>query len=164
MRQTRVVPPPRLGDRGQGWVALQLLLLVAVAAVGVLTRGGWPASAQAPLAVVGTVLLVLGAAGAVLAVTGLGSALTALPAPLRGERLRTSGVYAVVRHPIYGGLILLSFGVALLTSPWALVPATALALVLDLKRRVEETFLDATYADYADYRRAVPKALLPYVW
>jgi protein-S-isoprenylcysteine O-methyltransferase Ste14 len=155
---------PRLGDRGQGWVALQMLLLAVIVLVGLLTRGGWPASASAPLAVVGAVLLVVGALVAVLAVTGLGSALTALPAPLHGERLRTSGIYAVVRHPIYGGLILLSFGVALLTSPWTLLPAAALAVVLDLKRRVEEDFLTATYPDYGDYRRAVPKALLPYVW
>jgi protein-S-isoprenylcysteine O-methyltransferase Ste14 len=155
---------PRLGDRGQGWVALQMVLLAVVALVGVLTRGGWPISARLPLSVIGVVLLGVGGLGAVLAVTGLGSALTALPAPLRGERLRTSGVYAVVRHPIYGALILLALGVALLTSPWTLLPAVALAVVLDLKRRVEEDFLSSTYADYADYRQAVPRALLPYVW
>ena len=155
---------PRLGDRGQGWVALQMLLLVVVAAVGALTRGGWPPPARTPLAVLGAVVIVIGGLGAFLAVTGLGSALTALPAPLAGQQLRTEGVYAVVRHPIYGALILLALGVALLTSPWTLIPALALAVVLDLKRRVEEEFLAATFADYADYRRAVPRALLPYVW
>jgi protein-S-isoprenylcysteine O-methyltransferase Ste14 len=156
--------PPRLGDRGQGWVALQLALLVAIGVVGVLTRGGWPSSLRTPAAVVGVVLLVVGGLGAVLAVTGLGSALTALPAPLEGQRLRTSGIYAVVRHPIYGALIVLALGVALLSSPWTLVPTVALTAVLDLKRRVEEDFLSSVYADYADYRRAVRKALLPYVW
>jgi protein-S-isoprenylcysteine O-methyltransferase Ste14 len=158
------VRPPRLGDRGQGWVALQLALLVVIGLVAAVTRGGWPSSARTAAAVVGAVLLGVGGLGAVLAVTGLGSALTALPAPLEGQRLRTNGVYAVVRHPIYGALILLALGVALLSSPWTLVPTVALAAVLDLKRRVEEDFLASAYADYADYRRAVRKALLPYVW
>ena len=155
---------PRLGDRGQGWVALQMVLLVVVVVVGVLTRGGWPTSARLPLSLIGIVLIGAGGLGAVLAATGLGSALTALPAPLRDERLRTTGVYALVRHPIYGSLILLALGVALATSPWTLLPAVALAAVLDLKRRVEEDFLSSTYAGYADYRQAVPRALLPYVW
>jgi protein-S-isoprenylcysteine O-methyltransferase Ste14 len=155
---------PRLGDRGQGWVALQMVLLAVVVLVGVLTRGDWPTSVRAALAVTGAVLIVAGALGAFLAVTGLGPALTALPAPLAGHSLRTSGVYAVVRHPIYGALILLALGVALLTSPWTLVPVAALAIVLDLKRRVEEVFLTATYPEYGDYRRAVPRALLPYLW
>ncbi|HSN07348.1 MAG TPA: methyltransferase, partial [Candidatus Angelobacter sp.] len=91
---------------------------------------------------------------AVLALTGLGSALTAVPAPLEGERLRTGGVYAVVRHPIYGSLILMSAGYAFLTSPWALLLTAVLAVELDLKRRVEEEFLSAAYPEYADYRRA----------
>jgi protein-S-isoprenylcysteine O-methyltransferase Ste14 len=155
---------PRLGSRGQGWVVLQFVLLAAIGAAGLLTRGSWPEPAQRALGVLGAVLLVAGTVVAVLALTGLGSALTAVPAPIEGERLRTGGIYAVVRHPIYGSLVLMSVGFALLTSPWALPPALLLAVVLDLKRRVEEEFLSAAYPDYAEYRRAVPHALVPGVW
>jgi len=154
---------PRLGDRGQGWVALQLALLAGTVIVGLATRGGWPGSVRTALGVVGLLLIALGAVVAVLAVSGLGSALTAMPAPLADEQLRTTGIYAVVRHPIYGALILLTLGVALLTSPWTLLPATALAVVLDLKRRVEEDFLSATYPEYADYRSRVRWALAPHL-
>ena len=155
---------PRLGDRGQGWVALQMVLLVVIAVVGLAGRGGWPAHAQLTLAVIGGVALLAGIAVAGLALTGLGSALTAMPAPLVGETLRTTGIYALVRHPIYGGLVLMALGFSLLTTPWALVPAVLLAVVLDLKRRVEEDFLTAAYAEYPAYRHAVPHALVPYVW
>jgi protein-S-isoprenylcysteine O-methyltransferase Ste14 len=141
-----------------------MVLLAVIVAVAVLGRGGWPGSVAVALAVLGAVLLVAGAVVAVLAVTGLGSALTAMPAPLRGASLRTTGIYAVVRHPIYGGLLLLALGLSLLTTPWALLPTAALAVVLDLKRRVEEGFLSATYPDYPDYRRVVPRALVPFVW
>ena len=145
-------------------MALQFALLAAIAAVGLLTRGSWPEPVQRVAGVLGAVLLVAGAVVAVLALTGLGSALTAVPAPIEGERLRTGGIYAVVRHPIYGSLILMSVGFALLTSPWAVPVAVLLAVVLDLKRRVEEDFLTAAYPGYAEYRRAVPHALVPGVW
>ena len=68
----------------------------------------------------------------------LGESLDARPAPLHRGSLRDRGVYSWVRHPIYGGLVLAAFGWALRSSPWALLPAAALAVELDLKRRVEE--------------------------
>jgi protein-S-isoprenylcysteine O-methyltransferase Ste14 len=155
---------PRLGSRGQGWVVLQFVLLGAIGLAGLLTRGSWPEAVRTAAGVLGAVLLVAGVVVAVLALSGLGSALTAVPAPLEGERLRTGGIYSVVRHPIYGSLILMAAGFALLTSPWALLLTAVLAVELDLKRRVEEEFLSATYPGYAEYRRAVPHALLPGVW
>jgi protein-S-isoprenylcysteine O-methyltransferase Ste14 len=141
-----------------------MLLLLVIAAVGALGRRGWPEPARGVLALVGVVVLIAGVVVAGLALTGLGSALTAMPAPLEGQTLRTTGIYALVRHPIYGGLVLMALGFSLLTSPWALLPTAALAVVLDLKRRVEEDFLTATYTDYPAYLRAVPHALVPYVW
>jgi protein-S-isoprenylcysteine O-methyltransferase Ste14 len=141
-----------------------MALLLAIAVVGIVGRGGWPDGAQPVLGLVGAVLMVAGVVVAGMALTGLGSALTAMPAPLEGETLRTGGIYALVRHPIYGGLIVVALGFSLVTTPWALVPSAAVAVVLDLKRRVEEDFLTATYADYPDYRRAVRRALVPYVW
>lgn len=145
-------------------MALQFVLLGAIALVGLLTRDGWSATVRPAATVLGVVLLLAGVVVAVLALTGLGSALTAVPAPLEGERLRTQGIYAVVRHPIYGSLILMAVGFSLVTSPWALLLSAVLAVVLDLKRRVEEEFLARTYPDYADYRRAVPRALVPGIW
>ncbi len=155
---------PRLGQRGQGWVALQLVLLAAIVVVGALGRGGWPGALRPTLVVVGAVGVFAGLLVAALAISGLGSALTAVPAPLEDEALRTDGLYGLVRHPIYGGLVLAATGYALATSPWALLLTALLGVVLDLKRRVEEEFLAATYPEYADYRRAVPRAMVPGLW
>jgi protein-S-isoprenylcysteine O-methyltransferase Ste14 len=141
-----------------------MTLLLVIAVVGVVGRGGWEGRAQIAVAFVGALALLGGLVLAAMALTGLGSALTAMPAPLQGQTLRTDGVYAVVRHPIYGGLILMALGFSMQTTPWALVPTAALAVVLDLKRRVEEDFLAATYRGYAAYRQTVRKALIPYVW
>jgi protein-S-isoprenylcysteine O-methyltransferase Ste14 len=81
-----------------------------------------------------------------------------------GAPLRTDGLYGVVRHPIYLGLLLMAAGFSLATTPWGLLVTALLAVVLDLKRRVEERWLDATYPQYAAYRAAVPHALIPYVY
>ena len=74
-------------------------------------------------------------------------------------------MYGVVRHPIYFGLLLMAAGFALVTTPWGLLVTLGRSrVVLDLKRRVEERFLLATYPDYAAYRCTVPHALVPYLW
>ena len=157
-------PIPTLGRRGGGWVALQFLLLGLLAVVGLLDLSGWPIEVRGGLRGIGVLLVSCGTVLAVFAVTGLGSSLTATPAPLPSATLRTGGVYAHVRHPIYAALLLITLGWALISSPWCLVLVFLLAIVLDLKRRVEEEFLLATYDDYALYRAAVPAAFIPRLW
>jgi protein-S-isoprenylcysteine O-methyltransferase Ste14 len=59
-----------------------------------------------------------------------------------------------VRHPIYLGVLLSALGWALLkASVVALGLAIGLAVLLDLKARREEAWLDERYPDYADYAR-----------
>jgi protein-S-isoprenylcysteine O-methyltransferase Ste14 len=145
-------------------VALQFLLLAILVVVAVVDRNGWPEQYRAVLRTIGVLALAGGTIVAVFAVTGLGSALTAVPAPLPGHRLRTDGVYAHVRHPIYSALLLLALGTTLLSSPVGLLVTAALAVLLDAKRRVEEDFLTRAYPEYVDYRREVRWALVPHVW
>ena len=154
---------PRLGPRGEGWVALQALLLGAVTASG--RRGAaWPRAGRAlRLAVAGPAAL----AGAALFFGGggkLGRQLTPFPRPVDGATLRRDGVYGVVRHPIYGGLLLLTLAWTLVTSPAALPPWAATVIFFDVKRRREEAWLTERHADYEEYHAQVPHAMLPYLW
>ena len=155
---------PNLGRRGGGWVALQFLLLGLLAVVGILGWGGWATAVPGVLGTIGVLVMAAGTIVAVFAVIGLGPALTAVPAPNEGGPLRTDGMYGVVRHPIYFGLLLIATGFSLVTTPWGLLVTAVLAVVLDLKRRVEERFLETVYPQYPAYRAAVPRALIPYVW
>src|SRR4029077_12522749 len=93
---------PQLGRRGGGWVAVQFVLLVAIAASALLGLGPRGALAWAAY-LAGGALLGLGVVILVAGGAGLGSALTPFPAPRSGEALRTTGIYGLVRHPIYGG-------------------------------------------------------------
>jgi len=151
---------PDLGDKGQGWVWIQALIMAAIPAVGGLAAG-WPPPARIPLMVAGGAVLALGCALLVIAILTLGGyfAFTLRPAP--SSALVTTGVYARARHPIYGGWILVGLGFALALSPWALPLAALLALELSGKSRVEERALVAHHPEYTAYRQRVPRPFFP---
>ncbi|WP_166805701.1 methyltransferase family protein [Cryobacterium ruanii] len=97
----------------------------------------------------------LGLVGAVLVVLGvikLGSALTASPIPREKAQLVTTGVYGLMRSPIYAGLM--TGGVALVlvgASAWHVVAWVALVGLLSMKTRWEERMLLAEHPDYRSY-------------
>jgi protein-S-isoprenylcysteine O-methyltransferase Ste14 len=101
---------------------------------------------------------------AALGLLGLRENLTAVPRPVEGGRLVDTGVYGLVRHPIYTGIIAAAVGWGLLAaSPPALVVAIGLGIFFDLKSRREEAWLLDAYPAYAGYRRRVRK-LIPLVY
>ena len=83
----------------------------------------------------------------------LGANLTPLPRPRDESELVDHGVYGRVRHPIYGGLVLLALAWACLTaSPPAFAAAALLLLFFEAKSRREEAWLLARHPGYAGYR------------
>jgi protein-S-isoprenylcysteine O-methyltransferase Ste14 len=155
---------PQLGRRGGGWVAVQFVLLVAIAASALLGLGprgalGWVAYlAGGALLGLGVALLVAGGAG-------LGSALTPFPEPRSGEALRTSGVYGLVRHPIYGGVLLVALGWSVVfATPVGLALTLVLALFFELKSRREEHLLEQIHPEYPEYRRHTRRRFIPHLW
>ncbi len=154
------------GRRGE-WLVVVQVALMALVFLGPRAIGGWPASwMQFPLAcrVVGWVLLAAGGGLLLTAILGLGSGLTPLPYPKEDGRLVQTGPYALVRHPMYGGGVLLAFGWALCTRSWLTLGYVAVLFVfLDVKSRREERWLVERYPGYAEYQRRV-RRLLPFVY
>ena len=100
---------PSLGPRGEGWVVAQLGLVLLIVIAG-FSGSEWSATAASLRWVVG---ISIGTAGCVLVVSGmvgLGRSLTPFPKPSDRSTLRVDGIYRLVRHPIYGGLILVALG------------------------------------------------------
>jgi protein-S-isoprenylcysteine O-methyltransferase Ste14 len=82
-----------------------------------------------------------------------------------GQHVIDSGPYAIVRHPMYGGAIILVAGIPLaLGSWWGLIPAALLVPVMVWRLVREEAFLAANLTGYADYRNRVRYRLAPIVW
>lgn len=154
---------PALGPRGEGWVAIQVVLIVALAVAAVLGPE-WPDAIEAPLL---GAAFVVGLAGAVLFLGGLfhlGAQLTPFPKPVEGGALREDGLYALARHPIYGGGVLLALAWSLATSWLALAPTLLLALLFEAKSRREEHWLVEHHPGYEDYRRRVRRRFVPFLW
>jgi protein-S-isoprenylcysteine O-methyltransferase Ste14 len=79
------------------------------------------------------------------------------------ELIRT-GPYAIVRHPIYTGLLCGFIGTALAIGQWRGVVAVAIVLVAFWRKlRLEERWMSETFGE--DYRlyRARTKALIPFL-
>ena len=154
---------PDLGRRGEGWFLLQVVLFGAIAVSGAAgpAWGGWPAAVGIAI---GGVLIGCGAILSLRGLLDLRENLTPFPRPLEGARLVETGAYRLVRHPIYGGLVLGALGWGLVrASPLTLAGALLLAAFFDLKSRREEIWLSERYADYPAYRSHTHR-LLPWVY
>jgi protein-S-isoprenylcysteine O-methyltransferase Ste14 len=81
-----------------------------------------------------------------------------------GQRVIDRGLYAVVRHPFYAGMLLVYAGWALCLGSYAALIGASVFLVLTLARiMIEEAWLRVALPDYADYARRVRSRLVPYV-
>lgn len=154
------------GRRGEWYVVAQALLFAVIlfgprSAFGLSWPTGGIAAASTP---VGGVLIALGVAMSLAAALQLGSSLTPLPHPRDNARLVVTGLYRLVRHPIYCGVILTAIGWALFIQGWlTLGYAAVLILFFDIKSRREEIWLVQRFPDYAEYRKRVRK-LIPFVY
>ena len=149
---------PSLGPRGEGWVLVQGVLLVLVAAAGWSLGPDWSGPLRLAGIIVGLALIAGGIPLIVRGVTDLGGAMTPLPRPRDEAELVVTGAYALVRHPIYGGLILAAFGWAIArASIAAVLLAAILAMFFRLKSAREERWLEIRYPDYAAYRARTPR-------
>lgn len=155
------VAPP---GRGGGWVAVQVMLIGAIL-LSAVAPAAWPGRLAPVSWAVGGAILAPGVALLAAGGIGLGSALTPFPAPRPNAGLRTTGIYARVRHPMYGGGILIGLGWSIVfASLVGLLLTLGLALFADRKSRREERWLEQTYAGYGAYRRRTPRRLLPFLW
>lgn len=81
-----------------------------------------------------------------------------------GQRVIDTGLYAVVRHPYYAGMLLLYAGMALWLGSYAALIASAGFLAMTIARIViEEAFLREKLPAYAAYARRVRGRLIPYL-
>ncbi len=83
----------------------------------------------------------------------------------RDQKVISTGPYAVVRHPYYTGLLLVSFATPpALGSWWALLAIAPLLPLIVWRIRYEERFLAEHLPGYVEYCRKVRYRLLPLVW
>lgn len=83
----------------------------------------------------------------------------------RGQQVVSSGPYAIVRHPMYSGVLLLFPSTGLLLGSWWGVAGSALlALGLAVRTALEDRALQRGLAGYAAYAARVRARLIPFIW
>ena len=154
---------PDLGPRGEGWVVLQGIIFLAIFGAGWMGPA-WTGTPRLAGIALGIAAIVAGGALALRGVIDLGESLTAVPRPKARARLVQRGAYRMVRHPIYGGLVLGAIGWGLaMAAPLAIAAGALLGVFFDLKSRREEAWLTDRYAEYPAYRARTRK-LLPWIY
>ena len=126
-------------------------------------RFGW---SPVPMTVteVGDVLVAVGLGVAMLVVAQNGYAAANITVE-SGQTLVSTGLYGLVRHPMYSGSVIMMVGVPLaLDSYWGLVFVIPALVALALRIRDEEEFLQQQLSGYSDYEQQVRYRLVPYVW
>jgi protein-S-isoprenylcysteine O-methyltransferase Ste14 len=81
------------------------------------------------------------------------------------QKVISTGLYGLVRHPMYFGALIMLLGVPLaLGSWWGLFAIIPIALVIVWRLFEEENFLAKSLPGYSDYRDKVRYRLVPFVW
>jgi len=142
-------------------VVLAYFAVLVVAALD--HRFGWSA-VGIPVVILGNVLAFggLGIAMAVIVQNNYAAANITVEAD---QRVVSTGLYGIVRHPMYFGVLIMLIGVPLaLGSYWALLIVVVDLVLFAARILDEEKALTAELTGYREYTHKVHSRLVPYVW
>jgi protein-S-isoprenylcysteine O-methyltransferase Ste14 len=126
-------------------------------------RFGW-SPVPASVSLIGDVLVATGLGVAMLVIIQNSYAAANITVET-GQQLVSTGLYGLVRHPMYTGNVILMVGVPLaLGSYWGLIFVPPGLVVLALRIRDEEGLLEQELSGYREYEQQVHYRLVPYVW
>lgn len=115
--------------------------------------------------VISLILIFAGAMIIGIAFKQLGTSLTPSVRPVQNGKLITTGIYSIVRHPMYSGVIMLALGWSL---GWGSLLSFTFSIVLAVffafKAQKEEKLLNEKYPEYTDYKVHVKKKIIPYIY
>ncbi|MBQ2383636.1 MAG: isoprenylcysteine carboxylmethyltransferase family protein [Oscillospiraceae bacterium] len=82
-----------------------------------------------------------------------------------GQTVVDTGLYGIVRHPMYMATILLFLAMpVVLGSWWALLVFASYPAIIVARLKDEEAMLEKELAGYCDYQKKVRWRLVPFVW
>ena len=82
-----------------------------------------------------------------------------------GQTVVDTGLYGIVRHPMYAVTILLFLMIPLILGSWyALIAFAFYPAIIVVRLKDEEELLSRELAGYEDYKKKVKYRLIPFVW
>ena len=163
-RRMKVGPGAETRPAQKAIISLAFLVFAALFVVSALDyRFGW-SKVPASVSIAGDILVALGL-GIDLRVFRENSYGASTIEIAAGQTVISTGPYALVRHPMYVGVLIMLLGIPLaLGSYWGLVFMFVNVPILMLRIRDEEAMLKQELEGYTDYTRRVRYRLLPGLW
>ncbi len=82
-----------------------------------------------------------------------------------GQKVVDTGLYGIVRHPMYMATVLLFLMMPLVLGSWyALVVFAAYPAIIIVRLKDEENLLTRDLPGYAEYKQKVKYRILPFIW
>ena len=82
-----------------------------------------------------------------------------------GQTVISTGLYGIVRHPMYLASVLMFLSIPLVMGSWyALIPFAFYPLLMVVRILDEEKLLTAELSGYEAYKRKVKYRMIPFIW
>ena len=82
-----------------------------------------------------------------------------------GQTVISTGLYGIVRHPMYLASVLMFLSLPLVMGSWyALIPFAFYPALMVIRILDEEKLLTAELAGYEEYKRKVKYRMIPFIW
>ena len=82
-----------------------------------------------------------------------------------GQKVVSTGLYGVVRHPMYLATLLMFLPIPLiLQSLWGLIPCALYPIIIVIRIINEEKVLSEGLEGYVEYKQKVKYRLIPFIW
>ena len=82
-----------------------------------------------------------------------------------GQKVIDTGLYGIVRHPMYSATLLLFLSMPIvLGSVWSFLIFLAYPFIIAARLKDEEKFLEEELEGYREYKEKVKYRLIPFIW
>ena len=140
-----------------------VIFLVGFVLAGLDFRFGW-SHVPLPVVIVSSLLFLLGFA-LYAEVMRENAYLSRTVKVEQGQRVVSTGMYGIVRHPMYMASTVMFLSIPLILGSWyALIPFAVYPVLMVVRIRDEEKLLTAELDGYATYQKKVKYRLIPFIW
>ena len=147
----------------QGWLLMAIMFIAAFVVAGLGHRLGWPCFPT--WASWAGAVVFLASYGFYAEVMRENAYLSRTVEVQEGQKVIDTGLYGIVRHPMYSATLLLFLSMPIvLGSPFAFVIMLAYLPIIAKRIRNEEEVLTRGLRGYREYKRRVRWRLIPHVW
>jgi protein-S-isoprenylcysteine O-methyltransferase Ste14 len=155
-----------MSDKAKGWVLVVIqFALLGVTLFSAAYEFKFAGRALMPVVhYIGVTFILIGALLFTFILISFGQYMTPNPVPRNNSVLKTTGIYRLVRHPMYFTVLVLLIGVILYFQAfYSLVWLVIAFLFLIYKTTREEQYLTQKFPEYSEYKKTT-KRIIPFLY